>query len=341
MQQKIVANEQLPPFLQDLLQPSAYDHEVSQVELVQTHISYVLLAGAYVYKIKKPLDFGFLDFTTLAKREYYCHQELNLNRRLCPTIYLEVVPIIKTGPTHSLGGAGEPVEYAVKMARMPEDAMMGNVIARGELGREHLDRIIETLEPFYQQAATGPAISPYGTSEAVGRNVFENFRQIEPFVGCSALNGEEFQAVSSYARNFLQQTDLFNRRVEAGRIRDCHGDLYSANICLAEQVYIFDCIEFNDRFRYIDVASDVAFLAMDLDYHGLEALSVYFIERFTRDTADATLKEILQFYKCYRATVRGKIGLLTGHEPEVEPLARQEALARAAKYFALAQQYAA
>jgi uncharacterized protein len=336
-----VTIDQLPPVIQFLLAPSAYPHAASQPELVQTHISFVLLAGDYVYKIKKPVDFGFLDFTTLEKRKFFCQRELILNRRLCPSIYLDVVAITREDHAAlALAGHGLPVEYAVKMARMPEECMMVKVIARGELTRAHLDRIIAILEPFYEKARGGAEISSFGTAGAVGRNVFENLRQVEPFLGCQALSAEEHQVLAGYAREFLSRNDIFLRRLAADRIRDCHGDLYSANICLADQVYIFDCIEFNDRFRYCDVASDVAFLAMDLDFHGLDELSAYFIDRFVAHTADASLAEVLRFYKCYRATVRGKIGLLTGHEPEVDPAARHEALVRAERYFALALRYA-
>jgi uncharacterized protein len=336
-----VTSEQLPPVIQFLLAPAAYPHPVGVVELVQTHISFVLLAGDYVYKIKKPVDFGFLDFTSLEKRRYFCQQELILNRRLCPSIYLDVVAITRNGHNaFALAGCGLPVEYAVKMVRMPEESMMVKVIGRGELTRAHLDRIIGVLEPFYQSARSGAEISSFGSAEAVGRNVFENLRQVEPFLGCQALSAGEHQVLVDYAGDFLSRQEIFLQRMAAGRIRDCHGDLYSANICLADQVYIFDCIEFNDRFRYCDVASDVAFLAMDLDFHGLDELSAYFIDRFVADTADASLAKVLRFYKCYRATVRGKVGLLTGHEPEVGQRARQEALARAERYFTLALRYA-
>jgi uncharacterized protein len=333
-------NDNLPAFIRALLDPAVYRHAADRVELVQTHISYVLLAGQFVYKIKKPVNFGFLDFTSLAKRKHFCSQELLLNRRLCPTIYLEVVAITREDSGYAWDGAGEPVEYAVKMTRMPEEAMMGNVIARGELDRSHLDRIIDILEPFYEKAQTGVEISRFGTAGAVGRNVFENLRQIEPFVGCEALPAEEHRLLVAYAREFLSREEIFVQRQQAGRIRDCHGDLYSANICLAEEVYIFDCIEFNDRFRYCDVASDVAFLAMDLDFHHLEELSAYFINRFVEDTRDPALRQVLRFYKCYRAAVRGKIGLLTGHEFEVAESDRQAALVRAKRYFALALKYA-
>lgn len=330
----------LPPFLRHLLTPGAYPHPVSEVKHLQTHISHVLLAGDFAYKIKKPVNFGFLDFTTLEKRRFFCEQELLLNRRLCPSLYLGLVSINETNGIFSLDGQGEAVEYAVKMVRMPEERMMGAALAQGRLDQETLDRIIAILVPFYEKAATSEEISRFGTASAVSVNVLENFQQLRDFIGCPALSLEQLQGISAYARTFLAREDLFARRITEGRIRDCHGDLYSANICLANGIYIYDCIEFNERFRYCDVASDVAFLTMDLDYHGLTGLSAYFIDAFSRAAADTTLRGMLDFYKCYRACVRGKIGLFTAHAPEVDPATREKCLAQAKKYFALAESYA-
>jgi len=331
----------LPPFLRCLLRPEAYPHPVSQVTHIQTHISHVLLAGEFAYKIKKPVDFGFLDFTTLEKRRYFCEQELLLNRRLCPDIYLGLVSINEADNAFSLDGPGSPVEYAVKMARMPEERMMARVMAQGGMNQAIVDRIVAILVPFYEKAATGEAISRFGSAEAVGVNVLENFAQTRDFIGCPALSRTQHERLSSHAHAFLARKELFAGRIAAGRIRDCHGDLYSANICLADSIHIYDCIEFNERFRYCDVASDVAFLAMDLDYHGLADLSAYFIDAFSLASGDETLWTMLNFYKCYRACVRGKINLFTAHAPEVDPGARESCLAMAGRYFALAEKYAA
>lgn len=170
-----MADSTLPLSIQALLKPEPYPHPAPEIALVQTHISYVLLAGDFVYKIKKPVDFGFLDFTTLEKRKHFCEQELILNRRLCPTLYLGLVAITEQGGIYSLDGTGTPVEYAVKMKRMPEERMMARVIGQGGLTREILDRIIGILVPFYAKAETGPAIEKFGTAQAVSLNVLENF----------------------------------------------------------------------------------------------------------------------------------------------------------------------
>jgi hypothetical protein len=333
---------QLPPFILALQQPAAYPHPVTEVKLVQTHISYVLLAGEFVYKIKKPVNFGFLDFTTLEQRRHFCAEELRLNRRLCPSLYLEVLAITREeGGALRLQGPGEPVEYCVKMARMPEERMMGAVINRGELNPAMLDGVVDLLVPFYQQAEGGEEIKAFGTAQAVSVNVLENFEQTRSFIGCPALSQAQFATISAYAQGFLANEPLFQQRQAEGKIRDCHGDLYSANICLAQQIFIYDCIEFNQRFRYCDVASDVAFLAMDLDYAGLGELSRHFIATFIQRANDPGLMPMLNFYKCYRAYVRGKIGLFTAHAPEVDPATRETCLTQAKSYFELATRYAA
>ena len=331
----------LPPYIQYLQLESSYPHPAVDVCLVQTHISFVLLAGDYVYKWKKPVDFGFLDFSTLEKRKYYCEQELQLNRRLCPDLYEELVTINGEGETFCLDGPGEVVEYGIRMKRMPEERMMGNVMARGELSRDHIDAIIDRLVPFYEAAAGDERIREFGKAHAVAVNVLENFEQTEGFVGQGALSREQFEAIVRYSREFLTHEDRFQARIDDGKIRDCHGDMHSANICLTEPVSIFDCIEFNERFRYTDVAADVAFLAMDLDFNGQEKLSNYFIEQFVEKSGDHGLLEMLNFYKCYRTYVRGKIALFTASDPGVDEETAASCIEQARKHFVLAEKYAA
>lgn len=338
-------NTQLPAFIQHLMHPEAYPHPAPAIRLLQTHISYVLLAGEFVYKFKKPVNFGFLDFTTLAKRQYFCEQELLLNRRLCPDIYLGPVAIRRQEKerlvmTYNKSCDDEVVEYGIRMKRLPEERMMANVIKTGGLDAEMIEAISEVLVPFYERAGGGSEISTFGSAAAVSVNVLENYEQTLPFVDGTTISGERFRRIEKYGKEFLAREELFARRVEEGRIKDCHGDLYSANICLADKVYIYDCIEFNQRFRYCDVASDVAFLAMDLDFNNRQDLSRLFIDRFSLKSGDRGLTTMLNFYKCYRACVRGKIGLFTAHAPEVDPATKQQALAQAKKYFHLAERYA-
>ncbi len=323
-----------------LLEPGAYPEPTSRVELVQTHISWVFLTDRFAYKVKKPVDLGFLNFTTLRRRHFYLHQELILNRRLCPEIYLAVLPIVAHKQGVRLGGHGHPVEYALQMVRMPQERMMDEVADRGELCREHLDRIIDRLVPFYEQAATGPRINKYGEPAIIAYNHQENFSRTASLVG-EMLSPELFARIRAFSMGFLQRRrQLFLRRIREGRIRDCHGDLHMKNICLADGVYIYDCIEFNPRFRYGDVAADLDFLAMDLDFHGLRDLSRHFVKRFVKVSRDLELLEILGFYKCYRACVRGKINAFVAQDPEQNFATREKAAALARAYFALAGEYA-
>lgn len=331
----------LPEYIQFLQQKENYPHPADGVRLVQTHISFVLLAGDSVYKWKKPVDFGFLNFSSLEKRKYYCEQELQLNRRLCPDLYKELVTLNVEGESFCLNGSGEVVEYGIRMARMPEEKMMGRVMAAGKLSRDHVDEIIDQLVPFYRKAAGDAAITRFGLAESVAVNVLENFAQTEAFVDQGALSRAQFEAITAYSKEFLSHEDRFQARIDAGKIRDCHGDMHSANICLSDPVYIFDCIEFNERFRYTDVAADVAFLAMDLDFHGEEELSNYFIEKFVAQSGDSGLVAMLNFYKCYRSYVRGKIALFTAADPAVDEETKAACIEQAGKHFHLAEKYAA
>lgn len=338
-------NKKLPDFVTFLSQPAAYAPRPAAVKLIQTHISYVFITDDFVYKFKKPVDFGFLDFTSLEKRHHFCQQELLLNRRLCPSIYLHLVVLTKTDAGYNLSSPSPTdtehiVEYGIKMKRMPEEKMMANIIKTGRLLPGMIDAICDVLVPFYAKAEGGPKIQEFGRPAAVGVNIFENFSQTEAFIGSQSLSKAQFDRIKTFATAFLQQDDLFATRISAGRIRDCHGDLYSANICLADQVYIFDCIEFNERFRYCDVASDIAFLAMDLDYHGLSTLSERFVARFIKKSEDPGLEKMLNFYKCYRAYVRGKINLFTANAPEIDRETKHYCQEMAGKYFQLAERYA-
>ena len=329
-------------WIKELLRPEAYPHRPSQVELRQTHISWVFLAGELVYKLKKPVNFGFLDFTTLEKRKHFCEREVELNRRLCPQIYLGVVPLAKTPVGLRFEAQGEIFEWAVKMRRLPEEGMMGRLLKQGKLTTAHLELLVRKLVPFYQQAETGPAVNQYGSLETVRFNVEENFEQTQAFVG-KALSPRKYEHIVRWSRNFMEQKkDFFEKRIAQGYIRDGHGDLYSANVCFddLQEVYVFDCIEFNERFRCGDVAQDLAFMAMDLDFHHQKALSRYFIKRYVELSGDQGLYAILPFYQCYRAYVRGKIGCFTWASEEVPEEERKAALEAARRYFNLAYLYA-
>ncbi len=329
----------IPEYITWLLQECDYPHSVMDVGLIQTHISHIIVAGGFVYKFKKPMNFSFLDFSSLEKRKFYCEQELSLNRRLCPEIYVDLVAVTRDKQSFQLNGSGEIVEYGVKMVRMPENRMMNRVMETSELEKEEIDRIIAKLIPFYQGVERDERIKDFGHAQAVAVNVLENFHQTEVFINKGVLQHCQFEEIKAYCSKILRNEALFNKRIAEGKIHDCHGDLHSANICLAEKVYIFDCIEFNDRLRYSDVVADIAFLAMDLDYHGLERLSSYFTDSFMQSSGDDSMYEVLNFYKCYRAYVRGKIALLTMNDPVVDIPTKKRCSEKAIRYFALAASY--
>lgn len=324
------------------LKKEAFPNKPEHLEVIQTHISYVFIADDVVYKIKKPVNFGFLDFTTLELRKLYCEKEVELNRRLSPEIYLGVVPISETIEGYKVENSENIVEYAVKMKKLPVEGMMDKLIKERALTEAHIDLIVDVLVPFYKKAKTGKGIDEHGSIETITFNTEENFTQTEEYVG-RALNRWRYREIIEWTRAFIRENrELFESRIKEGFIRECHGDLYSANICFDDlrKVYIFDCIEFNERFRSGDVASDIAFLSMDLDFHDYRELSEYFVKSYVQKAEDSDLLKLLNFYKCYRAYVRGKIGCFTSEDKALTDEQRAEALKNAQKYFDLAYLYA-
>ena len=332
-----------PSWIETLLNPLSYPHPVDNVHMVQTHISWVFLAGNMVYKVKKPVDFGFLDFTTLEKRHHFCMEELRLNRRLCPEIYLDVWPITHDDGQIQLKGPGKPLEWAVVMRRMPDEGMMPRLLSENMVGRSEIDAIVSRLVPFYRDAARGQEIRRFGDLNVIHQNTEENFEQTVSFLG-TLIDKSAYDHISEFTRSFIRDREsLFLSRMAQGWIREGHGDLYSANICFDRKkdvVYIFDCIEFNERFRCGDIASDVAFLAMDLDYHGLPTLSNYLVKSISDKMGDAQLLELMDFYKCYRAYVRGKIACFTWSSDGIDHETKDMARRQISRYFRLALKYA-
>lgn len=330
----------LPEYIEYLLQSTSYEEPVGQIELLQTHISFIILTDRLVYKWKKNVDLGFLDFSTLEKRKHFCDEELRLNRRLCPDIYLDRVHVSRSEKGFLLNGpADQSIEYGIRMTRLPQHRMMGEVIARGELRRDDLQAIVDILAKFYAETVHYRGEERFGSREAVRKSVYDNLEHIRSFVGGETIGEGQFRYITDYVNRFLKNEALFIERKKGGFVRDCHGDLHSGNICLSEDIQIFDCIEFNEDLRITDVAADVAFLAMDLDFHDLGSLSEYFVKRFIEVTGDAQLMKLLNFYKCYRAAVRGKIGLLTSEDPAVEAADRKRARKSSTRYFTLAERY--
>jgi uncharacterized protein len=324
-----------------LQSPEIYPDRPRNVRVVQTHISVIFLTGKHAYKIKKPVNFGFLDFTTLEKRKFYCEQEVVLNRRLAPEIYLGVVEIRDDRGTVRLGsGAGRIVEYAVLMKELPPDCTMDRWLDRGALDSGHLKRVAQELARFHLEAARGPEIAAYGELATIRKNVEENFTQTEKYAKVT-LPAESFAEIRENTRRFMElQAPLFKERIAAGKIGDCHGDLHLQHVCLEDGVFVFDCIEFNERFRYSDVAADIAFLLMDLEAHGAPLLAADLASYYLRFSRDWGLYRLLEFYKCYRAYVRGKVISFRLEDPVISEREKSSALGEARRYFRLAAIYA-
>lgn len=327
-----------PQLIAAMSLPDFYPEKPERVELIQTHISLIFIAGDVVYKVKKAVDFGFLDFTTLEKRKFYCGEELRLNRRLAPDIYLDTVEIVERPDGRlALGKPGRVVDYAVVMKKIPEARMLKKLLARKEIPVSVMERIARKVADFHNRAETGGRIDEIGGLETIRKNIEENFEQTRPFIDVT-IPANQYDLIRSRALEFLERRkDLFRRRVENHRIRDCHGDLHLEHICLLDQeIVIFDCIEFNERFRFEDVAAEVAFLAMDLDFNGYPAHGEAFVNAYISYSGDGDIRELLNFYKCYYAYVRGKVVGFKIHDAAVSQKEREEARETAGRYFDLA-----
>jgi uncharacterized protein len=337
--------------LHALQNPRAYPEPVGEVQHRETHISHLFLTGRHVYKVKKPVDYGFLDFTTLEKRRHYCHREVELNRRLSPQVYLGVAEVRQQDGGYTMAdsgdGPGRTVEYAVKMLQLPAELALTRLLQQDRVSPDDIRRLARKIAGFHARAETGPRITQLGGLAVVWENIGENFSQTEKYIG-QCLSREDFDDLVAYSTAFLSAREgAFRRREEQGRVRDGHGDLHSAQIFLEtgpeaardDGISIIDCIEFNDRFRCSDVAEDVAFLAMDLDYHGRPDLSRCFIETYQEAAGDDGVTELLDFFKAYRACVRGKVTSFRLDDPELPAAEQEEDLAIARAYFRLAHSY--
>ena len=338
-----------PEFITDLLDPRAHPEPPGTVELRQTHISWLIFTDQWVYKIKKPLNLGFLDFSELDERRRFCHEEVRLNRRLSPDVYVGVVVLRRADGRVVVGETDEdpaahsdkPVDYAVKMRRLPVDRWLKRTLEDGTAAPESIRRVARRIAAFHSSVEPASPECPTGRLETVRFNTEENFEQVSPFVG-RTLTSELFDVVRAYTRTFLERRgDLFRLREAEGRVLDGHGDLHTAQICIENGISFIDCIEFNERFRIADVAADIAFLAMDLDRHGRRDLRSVLVDTYVEETADTQLVELLPFYMTYRAFTRGKVESL-----RVDQLLREQpdeagqVQDSAKEYFRLAQAYA-
>jgi aminoglycoside phosphotransferase family enzyme/predicted kinase len=288
--------------------PEAYPHETGCIEIVETHISLVFLTECFAYKIKKPLDLGFLDFSTIEKRHHCCKEELRLNLRLCPDIYLDVVPVVKRQNALFLYGEGEIIDYAVKMVRFDRTMELDKLMACGKLTGEHIDTLSLLIARFHERIAPAPPESAFGLPENLIKPVLHNFMHMEPVLEVTGEK-ERIETLKSWSlREHQQRHQLFLDRKRNGYIRQCHGDMHTGNMVLwRNRIHIFDCIEFSESLSIIDVISDLAFLFMDLEHAGLGALAWRLLNGYLAETGDYGALGLLRFYAMYRAMVRAKV----------------------------------
>jgi uncharacterized protein len=300
--------------LNALRNPAVFDHPVRSIQVIETHISWVLLTGEYAYKIKKPVDLKFLDFSTLGKRRFFCHEELRLNRRLAPQLYLEVVAITGSPEHPRLGGKGRPIEYAVKMKQFRSDALLAQLVDQNRLMPEQIDRLAETIASFHSRIDIATADDDYGLPRKTQATVENNFRTVVSLV--QELNPGRAITPVEKARHwcrseFARCRETMQQRKIDGFIRDCHGDLHLDNIALLDgRPTPFDCIEFNEAFRWIDVISEIAFVVMDLEAKRHRSLAWRLLNRYLEITGDYAGLRLLRYYLVYRAMVRATVALI-------------------------------
>jgi aminoglycoside phosphotransferase family enzyme/predicted kinase len=323
-----------------LQDPGIYDHVVHDIVVVETHISWVILTGPYAYKIKKPVDLGFLDFSTLEKRHFYCREELRLNRRLAPHLYIDVVNITGTCERPALNTPGEAIEYAVRMVQFPQEAQLDRVAARGALRDHHIDRLASTLAAFHGNVEVAAPRSHYGEPAQVHRVVTANFERVLTAL-TRRSDRNRVQALRAWSQaQYERHQDVLWRRKQNGFIRECHGDMHLRNMALLDgEILIFDCIEFNAALRWIDVMSETAFLVMDLDDRGHSRLARRFLNAYLEHTGDYAGLQLLRYYLVYRAMVRAMVDMIRANQAGLERGERRKVLKEYASYIALTENY--
>lgn len=315
--------QKLQQLLETLKRGNAFPHKTKNIEFIETHISWIFLTGDFVYKIKKPVKFSFLDFSTLEKRKFFCEQELLLNRRLSPEIYLSVEGVYEKNDELNFRKEGNLVDYAVKLKQLPKEKKMDLLLKQEKVYENDVQAIAKIISEFHKKAKIINDKN-FASSESVQKQI-DDITTVKEVIERELGLEEKIDELLSLCDSFITENKkLMISRQSNGFVKECHGDLHSANIFLADKIYIFDCIEFNEAFRYIDTASEIAFMAMDLDYFGKEKLSKSFVQEYISLSGDKELLKLLNLYKSYRANVRCKVaalelhsGLSKGHKKDV------------------------
>lgn len=302
-----------------LLRPEAYAHPAPAPRLIETHISWVILAGEYAYKLKKPVDFGFLDFSSLDKRRHCCAEEIRLNRRLAPATYLDVVAVTGRADAPRMGGDGPVLEWAVRMRAFPADATLDHAPS---LTPAQIDAIATRVASFHDEIPATPEDSAHGQAARIMAPVAGNFSQLRALCAADPADGARvlalLEALQAWTHDQEQRlAEHFAARRAAGFIRECHGDLHLGNIAWVDDApLIFDGIEFSPALRHIDVISEIAFLTMDLTHRGMEPLAWRLLNRYLEHTGDYAGLAALPYYQVYRAMVRAKVAALRATQAE-------------------------
>src|SRR5919202_260843 len=331
----------IPALIQEMMQPEFYPHPVKEpIRLMQTHISYVFLTGDYAYKVKKPMNFGFLDFSTLERRQHFCMEEIQMNKLNAPEIYLDVLAITQTGERFELGGTGEAVEYVLKMREFPQDDLFISMFEQGRLTEAHMEDLGRIVAQFHAKAQTNDYIRSFGEVSQVRQAIDENYQQTEKYIG-GPQTIEQFEQTRQFTDTFFEnEQELFQSRIQNNWIRECHGDLHLRNICLWQnKIQLFDRIEFNEPFRFVDVMYDIAFAVMNLEARGRKDLGNAFLNTYIEQTGDWEGLQVLPLYLSRQAYVRAKVTSFLLDDPGVPEDAKQEAAKVAADYYRLAWEY--
>lgn len=336
----IASDKQQPELIRSLLRPDIYAHTVTEIDLIETHISWVILTGEFAYKIKKPVNLGFLDFSTLDKRRFCCNEELRLNSRLAAEIYREVVSITGTPDQPELNGTGETIEYAVKMVQFPQQAQLDVMLKNGELERHHMDAIAGLVSEFHQQTDIAAAETAYGDPQHVYQPVAENFAQIRQHLHTNRYDAQ-LSSLEHWSQSAFETLNpLFEQRKRDGFIRECHGDMHLRNLVWFNgKPLAFDCLEFNPALRWIDTLSEVAFLVMDLQDREQPQLAQRFLNTYLEQCGDYQGMPVFRFYLSYRALVRAKVDAIRAGQKGIAENDRLEAEDEFHAYLKLAQTY--
>jgi uncharacterized protein len=332
----------IPALIEQMLQPGFYPHPVQEpIKLIQTHISYVLLTGDYAYKLKKPVNFGFLDFSSLEKRQHFCHEEFRLNQKGAGELYLEVLPISLVDGKHQLGGTGEAVEYTLKMRQFPQEALLSQMFSEGKLNESHLEELGRVVAEYHlTKTETNDYISSFGEVSQVRIAIDQNYEQTISYIG-GPQTQVQYDGTKEYTDNFFtQRPELFASRIHQHLIRECHGDLHLANICLwHDKLMLFDCIEFNEPFRFVDVMYDVAFTVMDLEARLRRDFANAFLNTYAEQTGDWEGLQVLPLYLSRQAYVRAKVTSFLLDDPGVSKQVKEDAQKTAGAYYKQAYDY--